>query len=181
MCGNGKKNGSIVNVALSFLTSFLEDQLNKGQKKERHLGDENKHAARCEVFVGERKQTWQWRETPHSRRGTKNGENAANRCQRCTGFSFPFAPQKPYTAFPPCSGVAQTAALIKRARHNFRRCGSRKATNRRKKIICVPDSNLNAPICLNLDAVEWIWPTIWLSAAPQDNTTVGCFFTSDGH
>lgn len=61
----------------------------------------------------------------------------------------PSPKKKPYTAFPPCSGVGQTAAVIKRASRNFHCCGSRKATNHRKKIIRVPDGNLNALICLN--------------------------------
>lgn len=74
-----------------FLRHLYEDQLNKSQKKKKDLGDGKKHAARCEVCVGERKQTWQWRETPHGRRGTKNEEDEANSCQRCTEFSFPFA------------------------------------------------------------------------------------------
>lgn len=140
---------------------WWRDWLNKNENIER-LGDKQKHAACCEVCVVEKKQTWQWRETPRCRRG-KNTLMAAKDVQSSVSLY-----QKRYTVFPLCSSVAETAAVIKRARHNFRCCGPRKPQT--TEIIRVPDSNLNALIYSSIwDTFEWVScalpQTVRLSAA----------------
>lgn len=82
-------------LPLLFLRHFYADQLNKGQKKKEKTWETRKNTLRAVKSVWGNKQTWQWRETPHSRRRMKNQEDAANSCQRCTEFSFPLAQKKP--------------------------------------------------------------------------------------